>query len=374
MGRTSSGSSHSGSSHSGGLHSSTHHSTSHSSSSRSSSSSRPSTSRTSSSSSSFRSTSHSSGPRPNGHHPSGPHPGGYHSGGYHSGGYHSGGYGRPAPPPPRHYDNGYGRRYGGGYSRPTSYRRSSGGGCGSIIALVIILAIIFGIIGILTLADGKLQSNGGLFKNAFDSRITTYANDQYKELFGDRQDALLIVITENDTSQAVYGNNAAKILDDYIEDMWSAYDKNYDNDLGKQLHGMFNDTLTIMKKDGVKPIKSEQNFKDSCYRDDLNWVDTKRELIEGCIEFHEQTGIQPYILLVKERTVKKATSKSAGVIKTFIIVIGVIVALIIILIIAIVMLFKKYGGKKEDVPNTPTGHSTSTSEHYNSNINDMNNQ
>lgn len=314
MGRTGGGSKHSGMSHSSSRGSSTHHST------RSSSRSSFSTSRNTSG---FKSGSHSA-PRQNTSFrtpPRGPAPGHVNFGGPHV----------PPPPrpprPPRHYSG-------------HSYRRSSKGAFTTLLAIIIVFALLF--------IFARISDKSGSSSSSFDNKITEYANDQYDKIFEDRQDALLIVVSESDTVQAVYGSSAAKILDDYIETMWEKYDDNYNDDLGIQLSGMFNQTLDEIKKDEIKPIKPEQNFKKSCYRDDLNWVDTKQNLVSACLEFYECTGIQPYVLLVKDRTIKNETNgfakTTSSVIKVFIVAFAIIIVTIIIFIIVLINIIHK---KKE---------------------------
>ena len=226
------------------------------------------------------------------------------------------------------------------YYSNRSYSRSSKSAFTTLLAIIIVFALIF--------LFARISNKSGSSSSSFDSKITEYANDQYDIIFEDRQDALLIVISESDTVQAVYGNNAAKILDDYIETMWEKYDENYNDDLGIQLSCMFNQTLDEIKKDETKPIKPEQSFKKTCYRDDLNWVDTKQNLVSACLEFYECTGIQPYVLLVKDRTIKNETNGFAktvsSVLKIFIVAFAIIVVTIILFIIILINLIHK---KKE---------------------------
>ena len=216
------------------------------------------------------------------------------------------------------------------YYSNRSYSRSSKSAFTTLLAIIIVFALIF--------LFARISNKSGSSSSSFDSKITEYANDQYDIIFEDRQDALLIVISESDTVQAVYGNNAARILDDYIETMWEKYDDNYNDDLGIQLSCMFNQTLDEIKKDETKPIKPEQSFKKTCYRDDLNWVDTKQNLVSACLEFYECTGgIQPYVLLVKDQTIKNETNVFAktisSVLKIFIVAFAIIVVTIILFIL-----------------------------------------
>ena len=110
-------------------------------------------------------------------------------------------------------------------------------------------------------------------------------------------------------------------MDTYINDMISAYQNNYNDDLGIQLKGMMEDTLEIMKQDGISKIKSDKAFDSHCYRDDLNWIDTKNNVV---------TGIQFYVMFVKTRTIAKATNHSAGVFKVLIIAAAVVIVVCIL--------------------------------------------
>jgi uncharacterized protein involved in tolerance to divalent cations len=155
--------------------------------------------------------------------------------------------------------------------------------------------------------------------NVSDNNISEYAEDQYTSIFNGREDCLLIVLDENDDGQIKYGAKANYIMDTYVEDMWNNYDKNYNDDLGIQLGNMFTDTANEILADNVSAITPDKSFDSHCYRDKLNWVDTKSNLQSGAEYFYEATGIQAYVLLVKAKTIAKATNKSAGVLKVLIV-------------------------------------------------------
>ncbi len=242
------------------------------------------------------------GPRPHG-------PGPHH--------YH-GGPGMPPPPPPR-------RRYYGGrttYVYTNGDRRSSGGGAFATIILFMIILIIF---------SSYMQFNGGYTGGELsDTRISEYAEDQYNTIFSGREDGLLLVVDENDNGQFKYGVKANALMDNYINDMISAYQNNYNDDLGIQLKGMMEDTLEIMQQDGISKIKSDKAFDSHCYRDDLNWIDTKNNVVTGAQEFYDATGIQFYVMFVKTHTIAKATNHSAGVFKVLIIAATVVIVVCIL--------------------------------------------
>ena len=44
-----------------------------------------------------------------------------------------------------------------------------------------------------------------------------------------------------------------------------------------------------------------RHFDSHCYRDDLNWIDTKNNVVTGAQEFYDATGIQFYVMFVKTR-------------------------------------------------------------------------
>lgn len=291
MGRSGGGGGHSSGGHGGGSH---HHSSHHSSSSFSSSRS---------------SSSYHSGPRGGGYSSRPGYGGGYgygprNYGPRYSGGY---GYGRPVPPPPG----------------PRPYRRaSSGAGCGGFIALLIIAFIFMCIVA--AVSDSGVGSVSG-------SNLAEYAEQQYKSVFNGREDGMLMVITEDDEGEIVYGTKANGIMDRYVDKMWDFYDANYNDDLGKQIKGMFFDTVNEINKDGgVTKVKSDKGFDNSCYKDHLNWVDTKSNLVDGAKAFYDATGIQPYIMFVKNKSVNQATNKSSGVLKTLIIALAVIIVISIL--------------------------------------------
>ena len=123
---------------------------------------------------------------------------------------------------------------------------------------------------------------------------------------------------------------ANALMDTYINSMISAYQNNYNDDLGIQLKGMLEDTLEIMKQDGISKIKSDKAFDSHCYRDDLNWIDTKNNVVTGAQEFYDATGIQFYVMFVKTRTIAKATNHSAGVFKVLIIAAAVVIVVCIL--------------------------------------------
>lgn len=276
-----------------------------------------------------------------GHHSSGHSGGGHHGSSHHSyggssrgsSGFHSSGGGGGYSRPPRHYNSGprysqpprhrdYGpryRNYGPGMPPPPPRPRyrSSSGGCGSLVILIIFVAIL--------LAVSSLVSGGTVTEN----NLSEYAEQQYQKIFNGREDGLLIVLDDKDNGQIKYGVKANAILDRYQNDLWDAYDRHYNDDLGIQLNGMFTDTANQIAADGVAPITPGRSFDSHCYRDDINWVDTKGNLQSGAKYFYDTTGIQPYVLLVKSKTIARATNKSAGVLKVLIIAIAAIVILLI---------------------------------------------
>ena len=176
-----------------------------------------------------------------------------------------------------------------------------------------------------------MQFKGGYTGDTLsDNRISEYAEDQYNTIFSGREDGLLLVVDENDNGQFKYGVKANALMDTYINSMISAYQNNYNDDLGIQLKGMLEDTLEIMKQDGISKIKSDKAFDSHCYRDDLNWIDTKNNVVTGAQEFYDATGIQFYVMFVKTRTIAKATNHSAGVFKVLIIAAAVVIVVCIL--------------------------------------------
>lgn len=172
---------------------------------------------------------------------------------------------------------------------------------------------------------GLAGSGGG---TTASNNLAEYAEQQYKSIFNGREDGMLMVITEDDAGEIVYGTKTNGIMDRYVDSMWNYYDANYNDDLGIQIQGMFFDTIAEMRRNGdVKAIKSDKGFSNDCCKDHLNWVDTHSNLEDGCREFYNETGIQPYIMFVKNKTVNQATNKSSGVLKTLIIAVAVILAI-----------------------------------------------
>ena len=189
----------------------------------------------------------------------------------------------PPPPPPR-------RRYYGGRTTYVYSNGSSGGAFVTIIMLMLVL-IVFSF---------YMQFKGGYTGDTLsDNRISEYAK-------------------------------ANALMDTYINSMISAYQNNYNDDLGIQLKGMLEDTLEIMKQDGISKIKSDKAFDSHCYLDDLNWIDTKNNVVTGAQEFYDATGIQFYVMFVKTRTIAKATNHSAGVFKVLIIAAAVVIVVCIL--------------------------------------------
>ncbi|MDE6025722.1 MAG: hypothetical protein K2G45_09745 [Lachnospiraceae bacterium] len=277
---------------------------------------------------------HSSGHSGGGHHGSSHHSYGGSSRGsssFHSGG--GGGYNRPPSysRPPRHHDYGpryrdYGPRYrdyGPGMPPPPprrSYYGGSSGGCG----IFVVIFIVFIILGCMSLFQG-IAGTGTVTEND----LSEYAEQQYQQIFKGREDCLLIVLDDKDNGQIKYGTKTNPILDRYQNDLWDAYDRHYNDDLGIQLNGMFMDISKQIAADGVAPITPDKGFDSHCYRDEINWVDTKGNLQDGAKYFYDTTGIQPYVLLVKHKTIAKATNKSSGVLKVLIIAIAAIIILLI---------------------------------------------
>lgn len=250
------------------------------------------------------------GPRPHGPGP-GPRPYDDYGPGPH---YYHGGPGMPPPPPPR-------RRYYGGR---TTYVYSNGSSSGAFVTIIMLMLV-------LIVFSFYMQFKGGYTGDTLsDNRISEYAEDQYNTIFSGREDGLLLVVDENDNGQFKYGVKANALMDTYINSMISAYQNNYNDDLGIQLKGMLEDTLEIMKRDGISKIKSDKAFDSHCYRDDLNWIDTKNNVVTGAQEFYDATGIQFYVMFVKTRTIAKATNHSAGVFKVLIIAAAVVIVVCIL--------------------------------------------
>lgn len=287
-----------------------------------------------------------------GHHSSGhsgSHHGSFHSGSggrsfggssYHGGGNRSGGY-RSTTHVHHHYHTGSGyRNYGPRYRDygpgtpppPPGPRGSSGSGCGAII----VLAIFFIILSVMFSAV-----KGGTVN---ENNMSEYAEKQYQKIFDGREDCLLIVLDENDDGQIKYGAKANYIMDRYQDDLWNYYDMHYNDDLGIQLKGMFDDTANLIAMDNIQPLNPSKSFDSHCYRDDINWVDTKGNLVDGAQHFYEVTGIQTYVLLVKAKTIAKATNKSSGILKV-VIICG---AAIIIVMIAFKWWKKKVAQKNKE--------------------------
>ena len=159
----------------------------------------------------------------------------------------------PPPPPPR-------RRYYGGR---TTYVYSNGSSSGAFVTIIMLMLV-------LIVFSFYMQFKGGYTGDTLsDNRISEYAEDQYNTIFSGREDGLLLVVDENDNGQFKYGVKANALMDTYINSMISAYQNNYNDDLGIQLKGMLEDTLEIMKQDGISKIKSDKAFDSHCYRDDL---------------------------------------------------------------------------------------------------------
>lgn len=254
------------------------------------------------------------GPRPHGPGP-GPRP--YDD--YGPGPHYHGGPGMPPPPPPR-------RRYYGGRTTYVYTNGGSGSSAGSAFVTIILFMLI------LIIFSSYMQFNGGYTGGTLsDSRISEYAEDQYQSIFKGREDGLLLVVDENDNGQFKYGVKANSIMDTYVNDMIGAYQNNYNDDLGVQLKGMLEDTIQVINEDGgVTKVKSDKAFDSHCYRDDLNWIDTKNNVVTGAQEFYDATGIQFYVLFVKTRTIARATNHSAGVFKVLIIAAAVVIVVCIL--------------------------------------------
>ena len=236
-----------------------------------------------------------------------------------------GGPGMPPPPPPRRRYYGYGNRTTVIYNNGSG-SSGSGGGAGNVFVCVIVAMLV------LIVFSFYMQFNGGYTGGRLDdNRISEYAEDQYNTVFKGREDGLLLVVDEDDNGQFKYGVKANSIMDTYVDTMISAYQNNYNDDLGVQVKGMLEDTLQIMEQDGrITKVKSDKAFDSHCYRDDLNWVDTKNNIVTGAQEFYDATGIQFYVMFVKTRTIAKATNHSSGVFKVLIIAAAVVIVVCIL--------------------------------------------
>lgn len=244
---------------------------------------------------------------------------------------------------------------GAKYSNPNGSGGSSGssscfGTLGTIVLIGIIAAVII----------SKIRAGSS---SEFASALPEFTNNKYSEVFDKREDCLLLVITDTDLGQASYGNSAASIMDKYIESMWKEYKNNEKVsgsssekiDRSEQVGNMFKNLAKTASNNNVEPIKSEKDFDSKCFLDNIDCISDRSVLIDGAKQFYETTGIQPYVMFVTNKAVKRENGKMAGVVKvlagllkTFIIAI-IIIIVIIFIIVMVVMRSNKKKKEQEDL-------------------------
>ncbi len=245
--------------------------------------------------------SHSSGGH--GHHTS------HSSGGYHSSSSRS--Y-SSRPSGPSHY----GPSHGPSYSRPPR-RYSSGNtviynnvggnggsgtgcgctGCSSYIFVGLIILLIFMII---CSSTGNTTIGGGYLIK--DEIADNYADELYKEKFGNANDGAVFLISEADNWEDEYitfslGSKAREIMDKYMEQFYTIYDRHYDDDVAFQTAESIYDWIELMANGGEYGFDAKDNYKGQNYIvDGVNAFDTEANLAKAMESFYKATGIKLYVV------------------------------------------------------------------------------
>lgn len=250
-----------------------------------------------------------------------------------------GGFGGPRPPygpgprPPRPPRRTY--YYGGGYHR--------GGGCSSAIFSLVFLFILGVYIVVSTMSQGMYSSSKQYDSNVIDENVVyEQAQQYYSDNFNDENHALLYYAyldeNESDMAQLVIGDNAITIFDYDMQDyFWEIYDAYYyaDVDEAEWLAYTFEDVAEIIA-DHRGSIDNNKTFDGSCYNDKLGWIGSsgKSTLLKGLEKFYNETGIQPYVVLVDYETlpgVVISTGNNSTVLKTLIIAVAVIIVVVLLI-------------------------------------------
>ncbi len=251
----------------------------------------------------------------------------------------------------RHHHHYYGGRRtthvhyhtGSGYSTGGTTYRSGGGGSASGCLTVIIIFIVM-IVLMSVLSGGFTTQNAQYIETEV---LEKYTEDAYIEEFGNKDGYMIVICTDDedgyeDVGCSKYRGDVADLLDMYDGAFWTAYDANYNDDLGIQLGAALTATAKEMVADDVKPLDGG-SFDKTFYKDEIDWVDSDSALRKGAEAFYEASGIQVRIRLVEYKSfVDDYVETTNGLTKVFI---GLVIAAGVVGVVFI--MFKWWQARKK---------------------------
>lgn len=189
------------------------------------------------------------------------------------------------------------------------------------------LAKILLCLGIFASFTGIAKSIDAKNKVQTDKQYQVYAQEQYKEIFDEREDGMLIFIADEGktTYQTIVCGSSAKEIKQSMEDYYyTCYDNNYNDDLSIQLSNAIHETCILLSDelhtDAISKVDSTEAYNGKCITDNLRLINNPFYVNAAFKELYETTGVQAYVLLVPEATVAKATETTTAKVKTFIVI------------------------------------------------------
>lgn len=301
-------------------------------------------------------------PRPGG---SGGRAGGGFGGGFGGGGNFGGGF-RPPHRPRGHYGMGFGFWPWGWGFRPRFY----GGGCfGGIFGLVLVIVMIVGIIAYtLSNSFSVITSGGRIIYN--EEALQDYAYGEYKKLYGENEDAILVTLLIEDEEywDYVYTSMIGLHIKDEVAESFSPngafgtymtnnIDKFYKYSLAPDVSDAVEDvteTLTALSLDSY--YNENCNCEPSTVTSktlDRTEMGLNVAIIDAELsEFTEATGI-PIILIIEDADDEAVFGRKLNGSDIFILVVaGLLIILLVVIIVSTVRKRRKESNPENNPYNT----------------------
>ena len=210
-----------------------------------------------------------------------------------------------------------------------------------VISTVVVLIIFVVLLAGSTISSLFGRTNKITSTNIDEKTVEQYANNQYSKLFNDESHLLLVYAyldrNETDTATLSFGYDSSELISNELENyFWNRYEINYSSDLNESewLGNTFKETAEYYND--TEKLNSFDKFDKNCYKDNLGWLKSneKDALINGCESFYNQTGIQPYILLINYEdipgvVVNESSKNSNYGFVVIIAIVGLIIAIVI---------------------------------------------
>lgn len=151
---------------------------------------------------------------------------------------------------------------------------------------------------------GNSRSNG--VSVIEDSVADQYAKQIYEEEFGNATDGAVLLITETENWKEEYetfacGSAAEPLIRQYIDEFWTLFDENYQDDVARQITATLYEVVRLMSENGETAISdSDLDYRGQKFiEDNINAFDSEGTLADAMEDFYESTGIRLYVIAEK---------------------------------------------------------------------------